>query len=99
MAERIWLKNYPAGMPAEIDADRFRSIPDMFDKTVARFSDKAAYNNFGHTLSYATLDRLSRNFAAFLQGMPGMGKGARVAIMSPTCCNTQWRCSAFCAPA
>ena len=83
MAERIWLKNYPAGMPAEIDADRFRSIPDMFEKTVAKFSDKPAYSNFGHTLSYATLDRLSRNFAAFLQGMPGMGKGERVAIMSP----------------
>lgn len=83
MAERVWLKNYPAGMPAEIDADRFRSIPDMFEKTVVKFSDRPAYSNFGHTLSYATLDRLSRNFAAFLQGMPGMGKGERVAIMSP----------------
>ena len=83
MVERIWLQNYPAGMPPEIDADRFRSIPDMFDKTVARFSDNGAYNNFGYTLSYAALDRLSRNFAAFLQGLPGMGKGERVAIMSP----------------
>jgi long-chain acyl-CoA synthetase len=83
MAERIWLKNYPAGMPAEIDADRFRSIPDMFEKTAAKFSDRPAYSNFDHTLSYATLDRLSRNFAAFLQAMPGMAKGERVAIMSP----------------
>ena len=83
MAEKPWLKNYPAGMPAEIDAYRFRSIPDMFDKTVAKFSDKAAYSNLGHTLSYAMLDRLSRNFAAFLRGMSGMGKGERVAIMSP----------------
>jgi long-chain acyl-CoA synthetase len=83
MTDRIWLKNYPAGMPAEIDADRFRSVPDLFEKTVAKFADKPAYHNLGRTLSYATLDQLSRDFAAFLQGLPGMGKGERVAIMSP----------------
>ena len=83
VGDRIWLNNYPAGIPAEIDPDRFTSIPDMFDKTVARFSKRPAYHSLGHTLSYATLDRLSRNFAAFLQGLPGMGTGERVAIMSP----------------
>ena len=51
MADRIWLKNHPAGMPAEIDADRFRSVADMFDKTVARFADRPAYHNLGHTLA------------------------------------------------
>ena len=81
--EKPWLKRYPAGMPAEIDADRFVSIPDLLDKTVAKFSDKPAYHNLGHTLSYAALERLSREFAAFLQGLPGMGKGDRVALMSP----------------
>lgn len=80
---RIWLNNYPAGIPAEIDPDRFTSIPDMLEKTVARYSKRPAYHNLGHTLSYATLDRLSRDFAAFLQGLPGMGPGERVAIMSP----------------
>ncbi len=83
MIDRIWLKNYPAGMPAEIDADRFRSIPDLFEKIVAKFADRPAYHNLGHTLSYAELERLSRDFAAFLQGLPGMAKGERVAIMSP----------------
>jgi long-chain acyl-CoA synthetase len=83
VVEKIWLKSYPAGMPAEIDADRFSSIPDLLDKTVAKFSDKPAYHNLGHTLSYAALDRLSREFAAFLQALPGMGKGDRVALMSP----------------
>jgi len=80
---RTWLKNYPPGIPAEIDADRFRSLADMFEKTVAKFADRPAYHNLGHTLSYAELHRLSRDFAAFLQGLPGMGKGERVAIMSP----------------
>ena len=81
--DRIWLKSYPAGMPAEIDADRFDSIPDMLAQTVARFADRPAFHNLGHTLTYAALDRLSRDFAAFLQQLPGMGKGERVAIMSP----------------
>jgi long-chain acyl-CoA synthetase len=70
-------------MPAEIDPDRFRSLPDMFEQTVAKFADRPAYHNLGHTLSYSTLERLSREFAAYLQGLPGMGKGERVAIMSP----------------
>jgi long-chain acyl-CoA synthetase len=80
---KIWLKNYPAGIPHEIDPDRFASVADFFDQTVARFTGRPAYHSFGHTLSYAELDRLSRDFAAFLQGLPGLGKGERVAIMSP----------------
>ena len=80
---KIWLKSYPAGMPAEIDPDLFESIPDMFEKTAAKFAEKPAYHNLGRTLSYAELERLSRNFAAFLQGLPGLAKGERVAIMAP----------------
>ena len=48
-----------------------------------RFAERPAFHNLGHTLSYAALDRLSRDFAAYLQGLPGMTKGERVAIMSP----------------
>src|SRR6476620_7278540 len=70
-------------MPAEIDADRFDTIPDMLAQTVARFADRPAFHNLGHTLTYAALDRLSRDFAAFLQQLPGMTKGERVAVMSP----------------
>ena len=58
-------------------------MPDMLDKTVAKFADKPAFHNLGRTMTFATLDRLSRDFAAFLQGLPGIGKGERVAIMMP----------------
>jgi long-chain acyl-CoA synthetase len=83
MTQKIWLRNYPAGMPAEIDADAFTSIADLFEKSVAKFADRPACHNLGRTLSYAELARLSRDFAAFLQGLPGMAKGERVAIMAP----------------
>ena len=83
MSDRIWLKSYPAGMPAEIDPDQFRSIPDLLEKTLAKFAARPAFHNLGHTISYAALERQSRDFAAFLQGLPGMAKGERVAIMAP----------------
>jgi long-chain acyl-CoA synthetase len=83
MADRIWLKSYPEGMPAEIDADRFDSVGAMFEDMVGRFGDKPAYHNLGCTITYAELGQRSREFAAFLQGLPGMAKGDRVAIMAP----------------
>ena len=83
MANRIWLRNYPAGMPAEIDPDLYRSLPDLLDNLFRKYADKPAYHNLGRTITYTELERLSRDFAAFLQALPGMAKGDRVAIMSP----------------
>lgn len=83
MGEKIWLKNYPTGIPAEIDPDQFGSIPDLLEKVFVQFADKPAFHNLGLALSYAAVERLSRDFAAFLQGLQGMGAGDRVAIMSP----------------
>jgi len=81
--DKIWLKNYPAGMPVEIDPDVFASVPNLLEKIAAGFADRPAFHNLGHTIAYGELDRLSRDFAAYLQGLPGMAKGERVAIMSP----------------
>jgi len=83
MVNRIWLKNYPLGIPADIDPDEFGSIPDLLEKSATKFAARPAFHNLGCTMSYAALERRSRDFAAFLQGLPGMGKGERVAIMSP----------------
>jgi long-chain acyl-CoA synthetase len=83
IVNKIWLKNYPSGMPTEIDADRYRSIPDLIEKVSATFADRPAFHNLGHTISYSELERLSRDFAAYLQGLPGLAKGDRVAIMAP----------------
>ena len=83
MAEKIWLNSYPVGMPAEIGAPLFSSLPELIEDTVRKFADKPAFHNLGHTISFSTLDRLSRDFAAYLQSLPGMAQGERVAIMLP----------------
>jgi long-chain acyl-CoA synthetase len=80
---KIWLKHYPAGVPAEIDPDQFGSIGELLEKTAARFAERPAFHNLGCTMRYAELERRSRDFAAFLQGLPGLAKGERVAIMAP----------------
>ena len=80
---KLWLENYPSGIPTEIDPDEFRSVPDLLEKSVVKFAGKPAFHNLGHSLTYAELDRLSRDFAAFLQDLPGLNKGERVAIMAP----------------
>jgi len=82
--EKIWLKHYPPGVPAEIDYREYRSIGDLFEKNVAKYRDRPAYYNMGRTISFGDLDRESRDFGAWLQGK-GLSKGARVAVMMPNC--------------
>jgi long-chain acyl-CoA synthetase len=82
--EKIWLKHYPAGIPAEIDWSGYRSVAHLFEDSVAKFRDRPAYVNMGATLSFGELGRLARNFGAWLQAMH-LGKGVRVAVMMPNC--------------
>jgi long-chain acyl-CoA synthetase len=81
--EKIWLKSYPPGVPAEIDVNEFRSVGDLFEKSCRRFAAKTAYLNMDKGISYAELDRLTAQFAGYLQGELGLPKGARVAVMMP----------------
>ena len=80
--ERIWLKSYPPGVAAEVRYDQYRSVGDLFDKSVAQFAARPAYACMGRTMGFGELERLSRAFGAWLQAR-GLGKGARVAIMLP----------------
>ena len=81
--EKIWLKSYPEGVPAELPPSEFRSIRDMFEKTFAEHPDRPAYANMGTTMSYRELDERSRQFACYLQNTLGLTRGERVAIMLP----------------
>ena len=81
--DKIWLKSYPPGVPAEIDASEFSSLADLFDKGVRKFAGQTAYICMGKSISYGELEEFSRQFAAYLQGELGLVKGARVALMMP----------------
>lgn len=82
--EKIWLKHYPPGVPPEIDYRQYRSIGDLFEKSAEKYRERPAYTNMGKTISFGDLDRLSRDFGAWLQGK-GLARGGRVAVMMPNC--------------
>ncbi len=81
--DRIWLKRYPAGVPAEIDAGEYSSIRELFEEACAKHRDQPAFSNMGTTLTFAELDTLSGAFAAWLQRKSGLERGDRVALMMP----------------
>ncbi|GAB4464726.1 MAG: long-chain fatty acid--CoA ligase [Burkholderiaceae bacterium] len=81
--ERIWLKRYPQGIPAEVDVKAYASLKDIFENSCARFADLPAYGNMGHSITYRELDEASRAFGAYLQKVAGLKRGDRVAIMMP----------------
>lgn len=78
-----WLAQYPAGVPAEIDMQRFASLVDMLNDSCRRFVDLPAYRSMGVKMTYRELDEASRAFAAWLQKSAGLQRGDRVAIMMP----------------
>ena len=82
MMDKVWLRNYPEGVPAEADVDAYDSIVSLFEESVRRFGDRPAYSSFGVTITYRDLDERSRALAAHLQGL-GLDPGDRVAIMMP----------------
>jgi long-chain acyl-CoA synthetase len=80
--ERFWLKNYPPGVPADIDVNQYRSLVQLLDEAFKKYSAQPAYTCMGATLTYRQLDENSAAIGAWLQSR-GFGKGTRVAIMMP----------------
>ncbi len=84
MSRKPWLATYREnGIPAEINPNAYRSVVEMLEGAMTRFVDRPAFHAFGHTLTYADVDRQSRNFAAYLQNRLGVKKGDRIAVMVP----------------
>jgi long-chain acyl-CoA synthetase len=80
--ERIWLKQYPAGVPADIDVTQYSSLVELLEESFAKFSGRKAFICMDKSISYRDLDEMSLALAAFLQSK-GLQKGARVALMMP----------------
>ena len=83
MEKRPWHAHYPDGVPREIDPDRFSSLAELCLASCRKNPDRAAFINQGAELSFAELDRRSRDFAAWLTAGAGLVPGDRVAIMLP----------------
>ncbi|BDT77112.1 long-chain-fatty-acid--CoA ligase [Polynucleobacter yangtzensis] len=77
-----WLKNYPEGVPHDVDISAYSSLLQMFDEAFERFPNRRACEYLGKYLTYSELDQHSRHFAAYLQNI-GLEPGARIAIMLP----------------
>jgi long-chain acyl-CoA synthetase len=81
--DRIWLRDYPPDVPAEIDPDSVPSLKHLYEDACAKHAAKTAFCNMGAKLTYAEVEAESRRFGAWLQKVAGLGKGDRVAIMMP----------------
>jgi len=82
IVDRIWLQSYPPGVPAEIDANAYASVREVFEECCRAFATRPAFSSMRRTLTFADLDALSSTFGAWLQGI-GCTKGTRVALMMP----------------
>src|SRR5580704_17842962 len=80
--ERIWLKSYPEGVPAEIESAK-GSLGDFIKTSFEKFRDRIAFISMGKAMSYGELDLKSRAFASYLQNVARLPRGARVALMMP----------------
>lgn len=81
--EKIWLKSYQKGVPAEINPDRYHSINEMFEEACEHFAEKNAFVNMGSFLKFRDLDEKTKAFAAYLQEKLKLKKGDRIALMMP----------------
>ncbi len=79
----FWRRDYPPGVPGEIDPDSLRSLKQMFEDACRDYAERPAVSNMGRTLTYRELGEYSRHFAAWLQRQAGLRKGDRVALMMP----------------
>ncbi|MCR8915864.1 long-chain fatty acid--CoA ligase [Marinobacter panjinensis] len=81
--EQFYQDKYPAGVPHNVDLDKYTSMVDVFDQAVKKYADRPAFSAVGATLTYRDLDTQSRNFAAWLQNKTDLKPGDRIAVQMP----------------
>ncbi|MGD9388767.1 MAG: AMP-binding protein [Gammaproteobacteria bacterium] len=81
--DKIWLQEYPEGVPAEIDVNEFPSLREFLEQSFSKYRSLPAFTNMGHSISFGELDEMSRYLGAWLQKNAGLSKGDCVAVMMP----------------
>lgn len=82
MENRIWLKNYPAGVPANIDFSQYETLVAFLKDCFKKYPNNVAFECMGKKLTYKEVDQYSERFGAYLQSR-GLKPGDRIAIMMP----------------
>ena len=83
MKSRPWLKHYEEGVPAELEASSYQSLPELFEDICNRFSENIAFTNMGVSLTFSQVDEYSTRFATYLIKDLGLKKGDRIALQMP----------------
>ncbi len=81
--EQFYQDKYPAGIPSEVDLNKYKNMVDVFEQAVKKYGDRPAFSAVGATLTYKDLDTQSRNFAAWLQNKTDLKPGDRIAVQMP----------------
>ena len=81
--EYPWIKHYPEGVPATINPDIYESLPDFQEKICQEYGDAPVFTSLGKTMTYKEFDEKVTAFASYLQSLPGVEQGDRVAVMMP----------------
>jgi long-chain acyl-CoA synthetase len=81
--DRFWLRQYPPGVPQDIDPHEASSLKELLERACERYADRIAYRSMGTAITYRELERQSRAFGAWLQQRAGLKRGDRIAIMLP----------------
>ncbi len=79
---KVWLENYPSGVPVKINPDAYTSLVDMIEETFKKYPDQVAFKCMGAQITFKQLDNLSYAFGAYLQ-QKGLEKGDKIALMMP----------------
>ena len=80
--EKLWIKQYPAGVPADIDVKQYETVSQVLEESMKKYAARTAFICMGKSITYAQLDTASRSLGAWLQSR-GLAPGGRVALMMP----------------
>lgn len=80
--DRLWLKSYPEGIPADVHPEQFQSLNQLLEDSFRKNAARPFSVCVDQWMRYRELDELSASLGAWLQKQ-GLAPGARVAIMLP----------------
>ncbi len=83
MSKYPWLDHYPDGVPSEINPDEYSSLTHLIEESFKKYAEKPAFENMGKVFTFAEMDKLSRDFAAYLQNELGLVAGDKIALQMP----------------